>query len=342
MSGARSLASAVGKGAKLTENNVRGYFLPLCTARHLSVRFYYWDVSRYIGDAMHIIALIFCLIAVLQEGGTDGVSLRTHLLFIVVFSARFLNVFFCEQPVYLVIYKVLLWSITLKIVALMFVRGSWRDKRDTMRLTLLMFPTAVITLVFGTYSAADEGLLAELLWMFSNCLEGLAMLPQYVYCYRDVGNDDGIVLCYVVFMGAYRTVFGLTWICNNIFFRDYLEFSSLVSGLLGIAFFADFVIFKVKGKSQLSSLCVYVDDSIQEAEQDLREALQNSEERIFEVELDNLLQRNDEGTIGPEVIGKSSSHETPAPRALQQSLQGIFAQAGDADGDLCVGRFARA
>eukprot|EP00747_Dinoflagellata_sp_TGD_P165345 gnl/TRDRNA2_/TRDRNA2_186492_c0_seq1.p1 gnl/TRDRNA2_/TRDRNA2_186492_c0~~gnl/TRDRNA2_/TRDRNA2_186492_c0_seq1.p1 ORF type:complete len:360 (+),score=48.27 gnl/TRDRNA2_/TRDRNA2_186492_c0_seq1:94-1173(+) len=243
------------------------YFEPLCSTRHLSIRFYNWDSSRYFGDVLHIVALVLCLAVILRENGTDGVSLKTHLLFSIVFVSRFLNVFFCEQPIYLVIYKVLLLMTTVKIVMIMCIRGARMDRKDSFSLLVLLFPTAVITAVFGQYSVADHGLVVEVLWVFSMYLEALAMLPQYIYCYRDIENSSFLVMAYVLAMGGYQTVFGLNWIYHYIFLPDYLEISSFIAGVLGIGFFSDYLMFKVTNKSALSHFCIRVDDGLRKSEE---------------------------------------------------------------------------
>jgi len=249
----------------------QGYFEPICTERHLSVRHYTWDAFRYVGDVTHLMALALCIAVVLRETGTEGVSFKTHLLFFIVFSARFSNIFFCEQSIYLILYKVLLWTGTLKIVIFMWALGSRDDRRDTLPLAVVLVPTIIMTMVFGVYSAADQGLLVEVLWIFSMYLESIAMLPQYIYCYRDSDNSCPLVSSYVLTMGGYRMVFGLSWAYHYLFMPYYLDMSSLISGILGIVFFCDYLLFKVAKRSTLSSVCISVDDTIREAEEAARD-----------------------------------------------------------------------
>mmetsp|Transcript_77611 Transcript_77611/g.214480 ORF Transcript_77611/g.214480 Transcript_77611/m.214480 type:complete len:332 (-) Transcript_77611:181-1176(-) len=262
---AGSLAGAKIKKA-VSQVQEEGYFEPICTERHLSVRHYTWDAFRYVGDITHLAALVLCIAVVLRESGTDGVSFKTHLLFFIVFTARFLNIFFCEQSIYLILYKVLLWTGTLKIVILMWVLGSREDKRDTLPLVVVIVPSFVVALVFGVYSVEDHGLIVEFLWIFSMYLESVAMLPQYIYCYRDTDNSCPIVSSYVFAMGGYRMVFGLSWAYHYLVMPYYLDMSSLISGVLGIVFFCDYLLFKVVKKSTLSHCCISVDDTIREAE----------------------------------------------------------------------------
>lgn len=281
-----------------------GYFEPLCTARHLSVRFYDWEPTRYVGDFAHLAALGLCLAVLLRESGVDGVSFKAHLLFFFVFTARFVNIFFCDQPMYLVIYKVVLWTITIHIVMVMCARGSTLDHKDTMPLYALLLPTMIVTLVFGRYSSGDHGLVAEVLWIFSNYLEGLAMLPQYIYCYRDGDNISRLVGAYVLAMGGYQSVFGLTWISRCVLMHGYLDVSSLINGILGVAFFVDYLVFKARETSPLSSFCISMDKGIREASEACCESFHQVRRTMSgSVELEELvIPDSPAGVIGKPVV----------------------------------------
>jgi len=278
----------------------KGYFAPVCNARLLSVRFYNWDVSRYVGDSLHLLALLLCLGAILRENGTAGVSFKTHLLFLLVYTARFTNTFLCSQPMYLVIYKVVLWSLTLHIVLLMLVRGSVRDQKDTVPLLFLTAPTLIVTLVIGQYALSDSGLFSEVLYIFSTYLETVAMLPQYVYCYRDSDNPSPLVLLYVLAMGGNRLVFGLSWGCHYVLGNGYVDITSLLSGTLGILFFADYLVLKMRSKSMLSSLVISLDEGIREASEAAFAAADGSASLL---PVSEHLEPHDE--LPPDEIGKS-------------------------------------
>eukprot|EP00932_Pfiesteria_piscicida_P019759 SRR837773.6585.p1 GENE.SRR837773.6585~~SRR837773.6585.p1 ORF type:complete len:186 (+),score=41.91 SRR837773.6585:37-558(+) len=117
----------------------------------------------------------------------------------------------------------------------------------------------------------DHGLIIELLWIFSTYLESVAMLPQYIYCYRDGENTCPLVSSYVLTMGGYRMVFGLSWVYHYWVMPYYLDVSSLVSGMLGVLFFCDYLAFKFAKRSTLSRICISVDDTIREAEEAARD-----------------------------------------------------------------------
>lgn len=280
----------------------QGYFEPICTDRHLSVRHYNLDSMMYVGDVTHLLALFLCIAVVLRESGTEGVSFKTHFLFFIVFTTRFLNVFFCDQSIYLILYKVMLWTGTLKIVVFMWALGSLEDKRDTLPLAVVLVPTLIVTMVFGVYSVDDRGLILEFLWIFSMYLESIAMLPQYIYCYRDGNNTSPLVSSYVLSMGFYRMVFGLSW-AFDFFFQPYeLDASSLISGLLGIVFFCDYLLFKFTKRSSLSRICISVDDTIHEASEAAIDMVSGESPMIYDVTA-----ACDHKQVLPEKIGRSRS-----------------------------------
>ncbi|CAK0824406.1 unnamed protein product, partial [Prorocentrum cordatum] len=251
----------------VTKAQEGGYFEPICTERHVSVRYYSWDAFQLVGDFTHLLALLLCLAVILRESGTEGVSFKTHLLFLLAYTTRFSNILFCEQSIFIILYKVLLWTATLKIVVLMWVLGSRDDTKDTLPLAVILIPTCVMTVVLGVYSVDDRGLLVEILWIFSTNLEAVTMLPQYIYCYRDEDNTSPVVTAYVLAMGGYRMIFGLSWAYHYLVMPYYLDMSSFFSGILGIVFFCDYLLFKVARRSTLSHVCIQVDDTIREAEE---------------------------------------------------------------------------
>merc|ERR1712224_661066 len=111
-------------------------------------------------------------------------------------------------------------------------------------------------------------------------LEALAMLPQYIYCYRDIDNPSALVMAYVLFMGGYQMIFGMNWLYHYLFLPEYLEISSFIAGMLGIAFFSDYLMFQVTKRSALSHCCIWADDSLRMAEEAAQDSVLGSEKPI--------------------------------------------------------------
>jgi len=262
METAVELAHATKQALNGARNLPLHHFGQACDVRvDVGRRQFHWNPFRYAADLVHMASLVVCFFALLRGGGgTEGVSLKTHLLFFAVFSTRYLNVFFCKQYVYLILYKLFFWLSTLLVVLVFLFRGALSDPRDTCPIPLLLFPTVVITLLFAHYHSV-----LEVLWIFSQHLEGFAMLPQYVYCYRDTKSERGDVLVYVLCLGGYRMLYGLNWMYKYFASPSYVDVSSWVSGVVNVLFFADFLAFKLCRGSPLSRLCLTVDDGLRDA-----------------------------------------------------------------------------
>lgn len=238
-------------------------FGPQCDVRTTGIRFYHWNFFRYTADGVHTMGLLVCL-AVLLRGRSqaEGISFKTQLLFLLVYTFRYINLFICRQFLYLVVFKVAFWSVTLAIVVLLLRSHARRDRRDTCPVHFLIVPTVLATVLLTSYESVVEAL-----WILSQHLESFAMLPQYIYCYRDArgrpGHPRGMVLMYVLSLGGYRSLYGLSWLYK--YFFGYVDVSSWLASVFNLAFFLDFLAFRFCGASMLANAAMAVDDGLREA-----------------------------------------------------------------------------
>eukprot|EP00439_Symbiodinium_sp_Y106_P060174 s1143_g8.t2 len=114
------------------------------------------------------------------------------------------------QAFYLVFFKIT-YIVTSIIVLAVFYKldATYERQKDTCSLAAILVPCSVSALLLAeTYQPFD------ILWTFSQFCEGFAMVPQYVFCYRDssrLSKDVGVTL-YVLSMGAYRCFYAANWI----------------------------------------------------------------------------------------------------------------------------------
>merc|ERR1712061_442600 len=95
-------------------------------------------------------------------------------------------------------------------------------------------------------------------------IEGFAMVPQYIFCYRErLGKDWGTSL-YVVSLGGYRVFYALNWIYKKIQMPHYSDIQSWIGGVIEIMFFIDFLNYRFTGNSMLRSAVLTVDSKINE------------------------------------------------------------------------------
>merc|ERR1712039_521083 len=101
-----------------------------------------------------------------------------------------------------------------------------------------------------------------ILWTLSQFLEGFAMVPQYIFCYRDrVSRDPGVIL-YVLSLGGYRVFYAANWIYKKILMPHYSDVHSWTGGMIEISFFVDYLLSRCTGCSLLSAFVLRVDENI--------------------------------------------------------------------------------
>merc|ERR1719510_2738130 len=136
---------------------------------------------------------------------------------------------------------------------------TYERRNDTCNLSVIIFPciTAAILLT-NDYS------LLEILWTFSEFIEGFAMVPQYIFCYRERAGRDWGTSLYVILLGGYRVFYALNWIYKKIQMPHYSDIQSWIGGIIEITFFLDFLNYRFTGNSMLRSMVLTVDTKINE------------------------------------------------------------------------------
>jgi len=182
------------------------------------------------------------------------------VLYFLVFITRYLDLLERSQTTYLVFFK-LTYIISSVGVLILFrlLDTTYERRHDTCNLTAIVMPCAVAALLL-----ANEHSPLEVLWTFSQFIEGFAMVPQYVFCYRDSGKPDWGASLYVVMLGGYRVFYALNWIYKKVHMPHYSDIQSWIGGLIEILFFVDFLNYRFTGKSMLRSMVLAVDTKINE------------------------------------------------------------------------------
>lgn len=219
-----------------------------------------WNMYRYVGDGLHLLGVIVLLLTLVKNRGVTGISRGTQVLRLAVFVTRYLDLLDHNQIEYLVFFK-LTYIITSVIVLLVFLKcdSSYEKSKDTCSLLVIFLPcTTAATLL------ANEHTVLEICWTFSQFLAGFAMVPQYIFCYRDRGAKDWGVSFYVLSLGGYRVFYALNWIYKKVMMPQYYDIHSWIGGALEIIFFVDFIIFRFTTKSMLRTVALKVDEKVNE------------------------------------------------------------------------------
>eukprot|EP00747_Dinoflagellata_sp_TGD_P187493 gnl/TRDRNA2_/TRDRNA2_45194_c0_seq1.p1 gnl/TRDRNA2_/TRDRNA2_45194_c0~~gnl/TRDRNA2_/TRDRNA2_45194_c0_seq1.p1 ORF type:complete len:310 (+),score=59.47 gnl/TRDRNA2_/TRDRNA2_45194_c0_seq1:57-986(+) len=218
-----------------------------------------WNVYRYIADYLHLFGVFVLLARLARTRSCAGISRSTQIIYFTVFIFRYLDLVDHSQTAYLVIFK-LTYIITSIIILVAFWKldKSYERSKDTCSLIIIYLPciTAAILLT-------DEHTVIEVLWTLSRFLEAFAMVPQYIFCYRDQNpiRDYGVII-YVMSMGGYRMFYAANWIYKKLNMPNYSDVQSWLGGIIEIAFFVDYLLSQTIGFSVLRAMVLKVDEKI--------------------------------------------------------------------------------
>lgn len=181
-------------------------------------------------------------------------------MYFLVFITRYLDLLDHNQAAYLVFFKVT--YIFTSVIALFFFASetgsrSYERQKDTCSLAVLLCPSIIAALIL-----TDDHSALETLWTFSQFAEGFAMVPQYIFCYRDRYAKDWAVTLYVMCLGGYRVFYAANWIYKKVMLPGYSDIQSWIAGVIEIAFFVDYLLSRLSGYSLLRAMVLKVDEKI--------------------------------------------------------------------------------
>jgi ER lumen protein retaining receptor len=221
---------------------------------------YSWNVFRYVGDYLHLLGIVVMLLTIAKNKSVAGLSRSTQILYFLIFVTRYLDLLDHTQSNYLVFFKLTYIFSSILVLALFYMFDeSYERRNDTCNLAIVLIPCATAALLL-----TSDYTMLEVLWTFSEFVEGFAMVPQYIFCYRErIGKDWGANL-YVILLGGYRVFYALNWIYKKIEMPHYSDVQSWIGGIIEIIFFLDFLNYRFTGNSFLRSMVLTVDTKINE------------------------------------------------------------------------------
>merc|ERR1719401_3411315 len=181
-------------------------------------------------------------------------------MYFLVFITRYLDLLDHKQALYLTFFK-LTYIATSIIVLVLFYKfdATYERRHDTCNLTVVLVPCAIAALLLTSQYS-----MLEVLWTFSEFVEGFAMVPQYIFCYREQRGKDWGTSLYVISLGGYRVFYAFNWIYKKIQMPHYSDVQSWIGGIIEIIFFIDFLNYRFTGNSFLRSMVLTVDAKINE------------------------------------------------------------------------------
>lgn len=218
-----------------------------------------WNYFRYAADYMHFGGMILGIVSVLSTRSVAGFSKKTQTLFQLVYVTRYLDVFTESQTMYLVFFKLTFNVITAVMLASFTLHHNTYDAvSDSCNMIVLLLPTAMAAYL----ASAGSGLIQDL-WTFSEFLEPLALVPQYIMFYRNKMALPKVTLVYIFCVGGYRVLYLCNWIYKRYMWAEaYHDYTSWFCGAVECTLFFDFVmgVYRSDGSSALGQCVLDIDD----------------------------------------------------------------------------------
>ncbi|KAF1825541.1 uncharacterized protein K489DRAFT_378082 [Dissoconium aciculare CBS 342.82] len=201
-----------------------------------------------LADISHTASKLILIWAIHNNRSAEGVSLLTQLLYVFVFSTRYIDIF-TTNPFH---DGLTVWNTSLKIVyittsayvvfLMMRVFARTREKEYGWKLATwsLVGSLAAAPVVLWLFEGWGYFTLIELLWTFSVILEAVCILPQLLLL-RQTNVPTVFDSYYLVALGVYRALYVVNWIIVIAKGDHRPELpTSIVFGIIQTALYLDF------------------------------------------------------------------------------------------------------
>ncbi|KAF9478128.1 ER lumen protein retaining receptor [Pholiota conissans] len=193
------------------------------------------NIFRFLGDLSHLASIFILLHKIQTTRSCRGISFRTQALYVAVFVARYLDLFFRYVSLYNSVMKLFFIASSCYILYLMKFkyRPTHDPSIDTFRVEYLIGPCTVFALLFNY-----KFTVSEILWSFSIWLEAVAILPQ-LFMLQRTGEAETITTHYLAALGAYRALYIPNWIYRY-FSEGLVDPIAVTAGIVQTGLYLDF------------------------------------------------------------------------------------------------------
>eukprot|EP00768_Dysnectes_brevis_P004193 gnl/Dysnectes_brevis/2993_a3691_1344.p1 GENE.gnl/Dysnectes_brevis/2993_a3691_1344~~gnl/Dysnectes_brevis/2993_a3691_1344.p1 ORF type:complete len:239 (-),score=46.72 gnl/Dysnectes_brevis/2993_a3691_1344:44-760(-) len=203
------------------------------------------NIFRLLADALHATSIIFLIRKIRATRNVNGLSLKTQLLYIIVYITRYLDLFWNFKSLYNYLFK--LFYIITSVYVLYLITNRYKDSyveaKDRTPVLYLIGPAFGLSLIF-----ARPWTPFEIIWTFSLFLEAVAMVPQFhmLYISKITENFSGD---YIAALGAYRFFYILNWLYRRFVDDHSMPFVVWVSGIIQTVMYVEFLFYWWKART---------------------------------------------------------------------------------------------
>lgn len=187
---------------------------------------------------------------IVSRRSTIGISLKTQILYCIVFITRYFDLLWTYVSFYNTAMKLFFITSSCYTVYLMMYKFNNKNvvkqEIDTFKVKYLLAGSLVMLLLFH-----HKFTFTELLWSFSLWLESVAIFPQLMVLTR-TGELDTLTTNYIFALGCYRAFYIPNWIyrwATEGRFEKLAVFTGLLQTVLYSDFFWVYYQNVIKGKS---------------------------------------------------------------------------------------------
>ena len=207
------------------------------------------NVFRLGADMLHVVSIFLLLLKIKTSHSCAGISLKTQILYMVVFTSRYLDLLFTNPvhsalTLYNTMMKILFLSSSAYTIYLIHVRyrHTYDRVNDTFRFELLVAGAAVCAMVFHLRLTPFE-----IVWAFSVFLEAVAIVPQ-LFLLQKTGELENITSHYIFCLGGYRALYILNWIWRYFVEHRRNQWLAWACGTVQTIIYADFFYYSIVSK----------------------------------------------------------------------------------------------
>ncbi|ODQ80661.1 hypothetical protein BABINDRAFT_166263 [Babjeviella inositovora NRRL Y-12698] len=193
------------------------------------------NIFRMAGDVAHIVSIIILLHSIETTQSVNGLSLKTQVLYTIVFISRYLDLFYRYISLYNSFMKVFYISSSIYTVYLIANKynKSIKEHVDNFEVKYLLGPSFILGFLFN-YGFT----LPEILWSFSLWLEAVAILPQ-LFMLQKTGEAEVLTTHYIFALGLYRALYIPNWFYRY-FAEDKFDKLAVLTGIIQTVIYSDF------------------------------------------------------------------------------------------------------
>lgn len=191
------------------------------------------NIFRLVGDLMHLTSILILLFKITKYRNCKGISLKSQLLYLLVFCTRYLDLFTRYYSLYNHIMKIFFIASSAAVVVQVKYSRTYDVQNDKFRIRFLIIPCLFLALIFK-----ENWTIIEYFWSFSEFLEAVAIMPQ-LFMLQQTGEAEAITTHYLFALGAYRGLYILNWVWRY-FAEGYVSWVSWTTGIVQTALYSDF------------------------------------------------------------------------------------------------------